>query len=142
MLSKKDPLIITFLACLVALIAPLVLLPLEKILPYPFIIEEVFKALIIFLIIKTIDSKNQIKIVFLLTFLFALSENLFYLSNFITLGLTDIFLKRFLLTTVLHLLTSYIILFPAQKKLYFLPLGLILAILTHFLYNLFVVTLL
>jgi hypothetical protein len=141
MSEKKDPVIVVFLACLTALIAPLFLLPLEKILPYPFLIEEIFKAFVIFLIIKAVDWEKQTKVTLLFAFLFALSENLFYLGNFIALGLMDVFLKRFLLTIILHLLTSLIILFPAQKKLSLLPLGLILAILAHFLYNRFVVIL-
>lgn len=140
-MPKKDPLVIVFLVCLTALIMPLLLLPLEKILPYPFLIEEIFKALIILLIIKTVDFKKQIKAVFLFTFLFALSENLFYLGNFIALGLMRAFLQRFFLTIALHLFTSFIILVSARKRLSFLPIGFVLAILVHFLYNRFVVIL-
>jgi len=139
--KEKDSVIITFFACLVGLIIPLFLLPLEKILPYPYFLEEGFKALIIFMIIKNIGPKKQNRTVFLFALLFAFSENLFYLNNFIALGLMGSFLQRLLLTTTLHLLTSFMILLAGQKKLILFPIGLILAILTHFLYNHFVVIL-
>lgn len=127
-----------FLVCLVALISPLVLMPIEGIAPYPFVIEEIVKAIFIFIIIKTCKRHNQLATVLLAVFLFALSENIFYSSNFITYGIFYSFWKRFLITTGLHLLTALIIFLPSQKRINLIVPATLLAIAVHYYYNQFV----
>lgn len=128
------------LILLLALVSPLLLLPLEKILPYPYIIEELLKAAFVLAIIHLPKKATQIKTVLLAAFLFALSENIFYLANFIDGQFISAFGKRFLLTAVLHILTAMIIFFPAQKKRALIVPGLLLAMLIHYFYNQLILT--
>ncbi|MGB9585843.1 MAG: PrsW family glutamic-type intramembrane protease, partial [Anaerolineales bacterium] len=130
-----------FLICLVALILPLVLIPIEHIAPYPYIIEEIAKAILILAILKTSRYKSQLTITLMATFLFAFSENIFYSTNFITDGILSSFWQRFLLTTSLHILTAVVILLPSQKKLKLIVPATILAMIIHYFYNELVIVL-
>lgn len=124
-----------FFVCLAALILPIVLIPVEKMAPYPYIVEEIAKAVLIFQILKNSKRKNQLALTLTVAFLFALSENIFYSTNFITNGIFYNFWQRFLLTTSLHLLTAIIILLPSQKKVKLMAPATLLAMLIHYLYN-------
>lgn len=135
---SADPAII--LVLLVALISPLPIFLLEKFLPYPYIIEELLKAALVLIIIRRPKKTTQIKTILLAAFLFALSENIFYLANFIDGQSLNTFGQRFLLATALHIFTAMIIFFPAQRKRAFIFLGLILAMLIHYFYNQAVLT--
>lgn len=138
MQNTNESLPIAFLVCLVALISPLILIPIEGIAPYPYVIEEIIKAVFIFTIIKTSKRHNQLATMLLAVFLFALSENIFYSSNFITYGILNSFWKRFLITTTLHLLTALIIFLPSQKRINLIVPATLLAIAAHYYYNQFV----
>lgn len=130
---NADPAII--LVLLMALISPLPLFLLEKFLPYPYIIEELLKAALVLIIIRLPEKTTQIKTLFLAAFLFALSENIFYLANFIGGQSLNTFGQRFLLTAVLHIFTATVILFPAQRKRWLIFPSVILAMLIHYIYN-------
>lgn len=124
-----------FLLPIIALIAPVVLIPIEKIFPYPCIIEEIVKVIFV-LFILCLPSKNfQIKLAIFIAFLFAFSENFFYLSNFVTSENTSLFFQRFVLTGALHISTVLIILIPAQKYRPLIFPAAILAIFVHYIYN-------
>ena len=135
MLKKADDITIIFLVFILAFIAPLILIPLEKILPYPHVVEEVAKAILIILILQLSSQKLQFKTSVLFGLIFATSENMFYLANFITNNLTEIFLQRVLLTTTLHVLTTIIIFLPSQKRKILIIPATVLAMFIHFLYN-------
>jgi hypothetical protein len=119
----------------VALVSPLFLIPLENSAPYPYFIEEIVKAMLIFNIIKFSSLKKQLKLTLVMAFLFAFSENMFYLINFISSGTLQGFCQRCLLTTTLHLLTAIIILLPSQKKLKLIIPATIIAMIIHYFYN-------
>ena len=123
-----------------SLVLPLVLIPIEKFLNYPYIIEEIAKALLIFFIVlKFKNTKTQIYSTILLGALFALSESMFYLAgNIIPFGNLSTFGQRLLLTTPLHIITALIILLPTLKNKKLIIFGLILAALIHYLFNYFV----
>jgi len=135
MLKKADDITIIFLVFILAFIAPLILIPLEKILPYPHVVEEIVKAILITFILKLSSQKLQFKTSVLFGLLFATSENMFYLANFITNNLTAFFLQRVLLTTTLHVLTTIIIFLPSQKRKILIIPATVLAMFIHFLYN-------
>jgi len=135
MVKKIDTLPIIFGVLLIAFVAPLVLIPLEKLLPYPHIFEELFKAGLILFILKLPSKMLQLKITLLVGLFFAFSENVFYLANFITNGIIVSFWRRMVLTTAVHILTTTVILLPSQKKRAFIMPATIVAILIHFLYN-------
>ncbi|TSC65943.1 MAG: hypothetical protein CEO21_294 [Microgenomates group bacterium Gr01-1014_80] len=140
---------------LFAAIAPFILWPIEIFFPYPHIVEELTKALLISLLLKSqadtfqvhsadtwkvtsgyILSPSRWPIVYgsiLIGFLFALSETILYMFNIN--GPQTLFL-RFALTMPMHIITSLVILGLAliNKKLIFM--GIVAAATIHYYYNL------
>ena len=125
-----------FLILFFALIAPFALYPIEIFFPYPHIAEELTKALLIFLLLRSTSSAQKIYGAFLVGFLFGLTENFLYLFS---PGTLQSHLLRFALTMPLHIITTIAILIPAlvNKRLIFL--GIIIAILIHYIFNIAVV---
>jgi hypothetical protein len=124
---------------LYTLLAPLALLPVEIIFPYPFIAEELTKAIFVFLALKSSPIKKTYFTVFTLAgFLFALSETVLYSINANYFGQINYFLVRFVLTSVLHTTTFLIIAGVSWRSKKLIPLGLAINILIHYLYNLYI----
>lgn len=117
---------------LIAALAPFILWPIEIFFPYPHIVEELAKALLILLLLKSTNNRQKIYGAILVGFLFGLSENLLYLFS---PGTTQTHLLRFIVTMPLHIATTLTILIPAlvHKRLIFL--GIIIAIFIHYLFN-------
>lgn len=120
---------------LLAAMAPFLIWPIELFLPYPHIIEELAKAFLVFPLLDYPDRTTQIKLATLFGFLFALSENVLYIFNFSLVGNLGTFFARLLVTAPLHMITFFLILVPAIKSKKLVPLGVIAAILVHYLYN-------
>lgn len=135
MQENSDNLPIIFFVCLAALILPLILIPIEIIIPYPYVIEEITKAVLILIILKNSKHQNQLGLTIIMAFLFALSENIFYSTDFIIDGIIYNFWQRFFLTTSLHSFTAVIILLPSQKKLKLIVPATMLAMVIHYFYN-------
>lgn len=127
-----------FLFYLAAFSLPLILIPVESVLPYPYIIEELTKALLVLLLPK----QSRIFQAVLIGFLFSFSENMFYLTNIITYGYPAYFWQRFLLTTPLHITTTLIIFLLIRKGRWLLIPGLVLTMAIHFFYNYFILKIL
>ena len=124
-----------FLLPLIALIGPIVLIPIEKVLPYPYILEEIVKVIMVFLILSTTGKIFQIKLATFAGFFFALSENIFYLSSPNLYTSPDIFLKRFFLVSLLHIITILAILIPSQKYRFLILPATLIAMFIHYFYN-------
>ena len=125
-----------------ALVGPLLLIPLEKFLPYPYIIEEIAKLLLVLLVLQLTGKIFQLKLAIFIAFLFAFSESFFYLTNFIEAENLTGFIQRFFLAGILHIFTILVILIPSQKKgILILPAAGI-AMLAHYLFNQIVMSLL
>jgi hypothetical protein len=133
--KKANYIFVAALLFFSALIAPLALIPVEKILPFPYIIEEILKAILVLFILKLSPKSFQIKLALFIGFLFAFSENFFYLPSFIENGNLDLFFQRFFLTSFLHILTILIILISSQKRRYLIFPAAILAMIVHYFYN-------
>ncbi|MBI5126873.1 PrsW family intramembrane metalloprotease [Candidatus Roizmanbacteria bacterium] len=134
----EDKIFIAILLPLMALMAPFLVWPIEYFLPYPYLIEELVKVVFILFILKIPGKMKQIKLAAMIGILFSLSETILYLFNFfMTDSLSPIYL-RFILTAVLHSLTMITILMPTFVNKKLLPLGIIIAVLIHYLYNLFI----
>lgn len=125
------PLLLLFFA----FIAPVVLWPIEIFFPYPHIAEELTKGLLIYFLLKLPKTSQKIYGAILIGFLFGLSENFLYLFS---PGSLYSHLLRFVLTMPLHIISTLAILALGliDKRLIFV--GIILAILIHYLYNLYV----
>jgi hypothetical protein len=107
----------------------------EKILPYPYVIEEVVKIFFVLLILGLPGKIFQLKLAVFIAFLFAFSESFFYLSNFTEAGNAVGFIQRFFLVGFFHILTMLIILIPAQKKSWLIIPALFIVICLHYFFN-------
>ncbi len=124
---------------LFAAILPFVIWPIEIILPYPYIVEELAKTVLVFFILgREEERSSQIKLTVLAGLFFAFSESVFYLSNILLVGTLSTFLERFLWTIPLHVATVLLILFSGSWKKELLPLGVAGAMTLHYFFNLFV----
>lgn len=136
--KKPDSFLIILWSLILALTSPLILIPLEKILHFPYILEEIAKALLILLVLELPNKFTQFKLTMAIGFLFAFSENMFYVRNFLTGDVYPFFWQRFPITTLLHITTCLIILIPAQiNKKYIIP-STIVAMLVHYFFNLLI----
>ncbi len=125
-----------FLVPLFSAILPFILWPIELILPYPALVEEPTKAILIYFILPIKSTKKKIIFASAIGTAFALSESILYISNLALIGNLTTFLIRLGLTIPLHTITSLIILLPALKdKRGMLP-GILTAILVHYIFNL------
>jgi len=123
---------------LFALIAPFVVWPIELILPYPHIIEEFAKAVLVFTLLDLPDRLEKIKLAILIGVLFAFSESVLYLFNIQLVGNIQTYFVRLLVTTPLHIITTLIILLPALKNKKLIIVGVVFASLVHYLFNLYI----
>ncbi|MBI5044652.1 MAG: PrsW family intramembrane metalloprotease [Candidatus Levybacteria bacterium] len=119
-----------------ALIAPFVLWPIELLLPYPFILEEIAKTLIIIPLLSS--HKNKVLLYGVgIGILFTLSETILYALNTVY-GSSHYLATRLLATGALHVTTTLIILSSGFYKKRYLLAGLMGAIIVHYLYNSFI----
>jgi hypothetical protein len=118
------------LLLVLALAAPLFLWSVEYLLPYPYIVEELFKAGLVYYPPKDSSFKN----VFFLDLVFSLSESMMYLFNFLSLGSFQGLGGRLILTSGLHSLTFFLYFWGRRFLILMLP----MAALIHYLFNLLV----
>lgn len=130
-----------YLTLVAALIAPIMLIPVEHFLPYPHVVEELVKLLLVLIYVRGV-TKGQTSsiVVILLGCLFALSENVLYLLNFLQTGSLNVFLVRIGVTTVLHVFTIICMYVSGKKWMYGYIGGFVVAVMTHYLYNSIVAT--
>lgn len=125
-----------FLIPLVAAIAPFLVWPIETLLPYPYIVEEVLKAGLILFVIDIHSKSLQVKLATSAGALFAFSETILFIFNLSLKGDISTLLSRLLLTTLLHAGTFLIILIPTFKNRWLIIPGLGAAIIIHYFFNL------
>lgn len=127
-----------FLSLLLAFSSPLLLLPLERLSPHLYFLEEIAKLIIVLLMTKAEkERKRNFKILAVLGgFIFAFSESVFYLVNILTLGDLSLFPKRLMLTGVLHMGTIFLLYLLVKRGKTGTVVGLMLSALIHYLYNL------
>lgn len=134
----KNKMELITIALLISLSAPLLLLPVEKVLPYPFVIEELLKLIIVVLIYKSAkDTRVDLsKWVIIAAIFLTISESIFYLVNIFVLGNISLFPQRLFLTGALHLGTFLLLYWVIRKNHYWLAGGITISMLIHYLYNL------
>lgn len=125
------------LAALSGLVLPLLLIPVVALVGHSEIVEEIAKALAVFLFVLPIPSRrNQVATALLLGFLFGVSENALYLNQMFQAGVvTGTFWARLAWTVPMHAATAGLIAASGTKGERYLPLGLAVAILAHVLFN-------
>ncbi|OGM14286.1 hypothetical protein A3A76_00205 [Candidatus Woesebacteria bacterium RIFCSPLOWO2_01_FULL_39_23] len=118
------------------LFLPFVLWPVEKLLPFPFLVEELVKVIYILLIIKEEEAtKERLISATVVGVLFALSESFFFLLNIQAVGTPSTLVTRLVLTLPLHVVTTVLIMLPTLLNKKLIILGFILAATLHFLFN-------
>ena len=127
------------ISTLLGAILPFILWPIELILPYPYLVEEIAKVILVFLIIRTTSkSKDRIQLVLFAGLLFSISESVMYLFNIYQIGSIETLFLRLILTIPLHVGTMLIFLFFGIKRKELTFLGLLLAIPIHYYFNILV----
>ena len=129
-----------FLFLVFGMFSPFLLWPIEHFLPYPYIIEELFKlsCIIIFQHYGSLKRFNlNKKIIFSITFalLFTLTESILYLMNLFMLNQLNLFPKRLILTGSMHTLSIIFITIGVQKSWFWRIILFGSAVLLHYYYN-------
>ncbi len=137
-LLKNKVMDLIVIALLISLSAPLLLIPVEKFLPYPYVIEELLKLVIVFLIFKSAKDRKTglFKWVIFSGLLFTISESIFYLTNIFALGNFSLFPQRIIFTGSLHVGTLLLLYWVIRKNYFWLIGGIAASILIHYFYNL------
>ncbi len=124
---------------LFAAIAPFIVWTVELFFPYPYIVEELFKALLIYFVLKSEANRaTKIKLTIIAGILFAFSETVLYIFNLLLVGNLNLLFERLLITTSLHVLTSLAILIPAMYNKKLIVVGIVLAMIIHYYFNIFI----
>lgn len=130
---------IYFLLIVIAgFVLPLVLIPVINFTGYSEIVEELAKAaVILFLVFKLPNLRQQIAGVVIFGFLFGLSESIFYLNNIFQVGNMGIFWQRFFTAIPMHIITALLIFAFARFNKWLILVGFFLASFLHILFNIF-----
>ena len=110
-----------------ALVSPFFILLIENFLPYPYVIEELFK----FFLAKWASST---KVAVILGLLFSISEAIFYSMNPNAPLYRILFVAPMHITTIL-IMQYFLNVIQLRHKKNLWPIGLLLAILIHYLFN-------
>lgn len=119
-------------------ILPFLSWTIELFLPYPHLVEEALKSILVFISLRIPGRWKKIKLITLTGIFFAFSESVFYLFNIYSVGNLRTLFYRLVFTIPLHTITSLTILLPAMKDKRMIFLGAILAATIHYFYNLFI----
>lgn len=124
-----------FYVPIIAAFIPFILLPIERIIPYPEIIEEIAILLMMIPLIKLQNNALAYKIAICAGILFSISELVLYLFNIALVGTAETLFQRLLFTTLLHVSTALVILYFGRKNRLLLVVGFLLAVGIHSIYN-------
>ena len=124
---------------LFSLIAPFIIWPVEYLLPFPYLVEEVYKSILVLLVVNdNLSQKDQALLVVVNGVLFSISETFFYFINIYKVGSLTTVLERLISTTPLHIVTILIIFYFAKKNKKLLPIGFFVSVILHYLFNLMI----
>jgi len=125
-----------------AFFTPYLIWPIELFLPYPFIIEEIAKAILVLILLRLEeDKKTGIYVALGMGACFAFTESVFYIFNIALVGNISTYLLRLALTIPLHSVTTLIIFLTAtinkERKRYIVA-GVVIAGVIHYIFNILV----
>jgi RsiW-degrading membrane proteinase PrsW (M82 family) len=124
-----DPLIILY-----SLFGPFLIWPVEYFLPYPYIIEELFKSVVVLI------GPRKASVYAVAGVLFALTETVLYTINVNIVGSIGLMAVRFITSSLLHSFTFLVIYWFVKRSRKLVAVGFITAALIHFLYNSYIPT--
>lgn len=123
---------------LIAAFTPFFLYPIERILPFPYLIEEIALLLLILPLLKE-STATQVKMTIAIGLLFTFSESVLYTFNMAAVGTPTTLIMRLLTTGALHTITPLLMLagYHLYKKKGIIG-GFFLAVTLHYIFNLLV----
>jgi hypothetical protein len=130
-----------FLFLIFGLFLPFLLWPIEYLLPFPHLIEELAKYFCLLWLKnaqfakKAIVSKSGVIATILFALFFSLTESVMYLLNFFALGNLELLSDRLGYTSLMHTVTTLIIFVSLDKKRIYQLLAVIAAMIVHFIFN-------
>lgn len=107
----------------------------ELFLPFPWVVEELFKFLLVGYLVRVSGSRSKLSLVMLTGFAFSISESLFYLFNYLPEGSLLPFLIRLAVTVPMHLLTFVLLYLGLRKGTAFGLAALALSMGLHYWFN-------
>lgn len=122
------------MAFLYSVFGPFLVWPIEYFLPYPYIIEELFKCVVVWF-----GEKNA-KTYIYAGLAFAFTETVLYSIGINAFGRISYIAVRLITSGILHTVTFLIIYFSAKKDKRFISTGFLTAALIHYLYNIYIPT--
>lgn len=123
------------LVLLFSLASPLILWPIEILLPYPYIIEEMVKAFFALSLSQNESSKKSLIFPFISGFLFTISETMLYLLNFLKLGDFSNLFKRLIYTGFLHISTTVLMYIGVKKGHFYFLTSFLFSVVIHYAFN-------
>ena len=127
---------------LYALIAPLILLPVETFLPFPYLIEEIGKYILVTILYNdtSCNLKNWFWLkIMILGVLFTFSESMLYVFNIIRAGNIWLFPDRLALTGLLHVGTITLMYLGYRKGRIWALATFLMSIAIHYTYNVLII---
>jgi len=120
-----------------SLAAPLLLLPIEKLLPYPYLIEELVKYILVSLIVrdKSITKQHTWLYVLFAGLLFTFTESFLYIFNIMALGRYGDFPARIVFTGILHAGTMLLMFWGIRRGKFTTAITFLVAVAMHFFFN-------
>lgn len=130
-------------AMMLSLTLPFFLLFFEKfLLLNPALVEESVKVILIFFLIMPIGCLScRLRTTLFVGLGLAFSENIFYLPDFIAQNHLGIYFGRFIGPTLMHIFTMFFMVLLASWRSYLLWPAFLAAMLIHYYFNIFVLTL-
>jgi len=120
------------MAILYSVVGPFLVWPVEYFLPYPYIIEELFKCVVVWF------GEKSALIYIYAGVAFALTETVLYIINANATGSFNYLAIRFVTTSVLHSVTFLIIYAFHKRSNKLIPVGFLISVFIHYLYNLYI----
>lgn len=114
---------------------PFVLWPIEQYVQFPVLIEELAKVVLVYLVRDVSSRRTKLILALLMGVTFTLSETVLYSFNISQQGSLNFPLLRLVATGIMHTLTFVILMASTFKNTRYLPIGVVVAILVHSLYN-------
>lgn len=122
-----------------ALFVPFLLVFVEVVFPFPFIVEELAKLIMVVILVRKVGAQNLTLLnVGLIGLIFGLSETVFYITNAFVLGNINSIVVRLTVTVPMHVLTTIIMFIIGRRGKVWWGVGYIAAMLAHYAFNLVV----
>lgn len=119
-----------------ALFVPFLLVFVEVVFPFPFIVEELVKLIMIMILVRRVGAENLTIVgVAMIGLIFGLSETVFYITDAFLLGSSSAIVIRLFVTVPMHILTVIIMFIIGRKKKIWWVVGYVVAVIIHYTFN-------